>query len=183
MTVQTLITLLAVIWASPYTLLGLFLGSIGLCTGGRGRIIGRVVEFYGGGVKWLLHRFPDGQFTLALTLGHTVLGQGGKVEEGHGASDINRDARTRSTDMRKMFRLGGPSPANGLPCELLPNMMHVQVLSGNPRPARVGVEVRRAVAVMGMGLLGRVRPYGMAARECTHEDDVYARRWPVPVCA
>ena len=34
-----------------------------------------MIEFYGGGVKWLLHRFPHGQFTMAFTLGHTVLGQ------------------------------------------------------------------------------------------------------------
>ena len=46
------------IWASPYTLLGLALGGIGLCTGGHVRIRGGVVEFYGGGVKWLLQRFP-----------------------------------------------------------------------------------------------------------------------------
>ncbi len=66
---------LAILWALPYTLLGLILGMVGLCTGGRARVRGRVVEFYGGGVKWLLQRFPDGQFTLALTLGHTILGQ------------------------------------------------------------------------------------------------------------
>jgi hypothetical protein len=29
----------------------------------------------GGGVKWLLHRFPHGQYAMAFTLGHTVLGQ------------------------------------------------------------------------------------------------------------
>jgi hypothetical protein len=32
MTVQTFIVILVIIWASPYTLLGLFLGFIGLCT-------------------------------------------------------------------------------------------------------------------------------------------------------
>ena len=74
-TANKLRCLLAIIWASPYTLLGLFLGGIGLCTGGRVRIRGGVVEFYGGGVKWLLRRFPTGQFTLAFTLGHTILGQ------------------------------------------------------------------------------------------------------------
>ena len=52
-----LIRLLAIIWASPYTLLGLFLGFIGICTGGHARIRGRVIEFYGGGVKWLLQQF------------------------------------------------------------------------------------------------------------------------------
>lgn len=80
-----LLRLLAILWASPYTLLGLVVGSAGLCTGGRARIRGRVIEFYGGGVKWLLQRFPDGQFTLALTLGHTILGQT------DAALDISRD--------------------------------------------------------------------------------------------
>jgi hypothetical protein len=36
---------------------------------------GRVVEFYGGGVKWLLQQFFWGEGAMALTLGHTVLGQ------------------------------------------------------------------------------------------------------------
>lgn len=65
----------AFLWASPYTILGLFIGVVGLCSGGRARIRGPVVEFHGGGVKWFLHRMPLGQFTMALTLGHTVLGQ------------------------------------------------------------------------------------------------------------
>jgi hypothetical protein len=66
---------LGIIWASPYTLVGLFLGGIGLCAGGRARIRGYTVEFYGGGVKWLVTRLPHGQLTLAVTLGHTILGQ------------------------------------------------------------------------------------------------------------
>jgi hypothetical protein len=77
--------LLAILWASPYTLLGLLLGLVGLCTGGRARVRGRVVEFYGGGVKWFLQQLPNGQFTLAFTLGHTVLGQT------DAALDISRD--------------------------------------------------------------------------------------------
>jgi hypothetical protein len=51
---------LAYLWASPYTLAGLLLGGIGLCTGGRARVRGRIIEFYGGGIKWLIQRFPDG---------------------------------------------------------------------------------------------------------------------------
>ena len=66
---------LAILWASPYTLLGLLLGAIGLCTGGHAQVRGRVVEFYGGGVKWLLQQFFFGEGAMALTLGHTVLGQ------------------------------------------------------------------------------------------------------------
>jgi hypothetical protein len=75
MIARTFITILAMLWASPYTLVGLLLGFIGLCTGGRARIRGRVIEFYGGGVKWLLQRFFFGKGAMAVTLGHTVLGQ------------------------------------------------------------------------------------------------------------
>ncbi len=77
--------LLAIIWASPYTLLGIFFGSIGLCTGGRVRIRGRVIEFHGGSVKWLLQRFFFGEGAIAFTLGHTVFGQT------DAALDISRD--------------------------------------------------------------------------------------------
>jgi hypothetical protein len=73
--IKITLRLLAVLWASPYTVLGLIVGAMGICTGGHVQVRGRVIEFYGGGVKWLLHRFPHGQFTMAFTLGHTVLGQ------------------------------------------------------------------------------------------------------------
>lgn len=73
------------LWASPYTLLGLLIGGLGLCFGGRARIKGRTIEFYEGGTKWFLHRLPYGQFTLALTLGHTILGQT------EASLDISRD--------------------------------------------------------------------------------------------
>jgi len=53
----------------------MFLGVIGLCTGGRGRIRGRTIEFYGGGVQWMVRRLPAGEYTMAITLGHTILGQ------------------------------------------------------------------------------------------------------------
>lgn len=71
----TILLVLRLLWASPNTVLGLGIGGLGLCFGGRVRKRGRVIEFYDGGVKWLLHRLPHGQFTLALTLGHVILGQ------------------------------------------------------------------------------------------------------------
>jgi hypothetical protein len=71
---STLLRVFAILWASPYTLLGLLAGAIGLCTGGHARLRGRVIEFYGGGVKWLLERFFFGRGAMAFTLGHTVLG-------------------------------------------------------------------------------------------------------------
>ena len=82
---RILFQILAIVWASPYTLIGLFLGGIGLCTGGRARIRGRAIEFYGGAVKWLVIHLPHGQFTLAFTLGHTILGQS------DASLDISRD--------------------------------------------------------------------------------------------
>ena len=63
------------LWASPNSLLGLLLGVTGCCFGGKVRIRGNTIEFYDGGTKWLIHRLPHGQFTLALTLGHVILGQ------------------------------------------------------------------------------------------------------------
>jgi hypothetical protein len=82
---KTLLKLLVIVWASPYTLLGLTIGGIGLCTGGRARVCRPVIEFHGGAVNWLIHHLPRGQFVLAFTLGHTVLGQT------EAALDIARD--------------------------------------------------------------------------------------------
>ena len=66
---------LGFIWASPYTLIGLLIGVVGLCTGGRTRVRGRTIEFWGGFATWFVTHLPHGQFTLAITLGHTILGQ------------------------------------------------------------------------------------------------------------
>lgn len=72
---MNVLTPLKVLWAFPNTMIGLVIGSFGLVTGGRVRIRGRAIEFYDGGVKWFIHLLPHGQFTLALTLGHVILGQ------------------------------------------------------------------------------------------------------------
>ena len=67
--------ILARLGAAPYTLLGAALGLGGLCTGGRVRMRAGIVEFYGGGVRWLLDRFFFGRGAQAMTLGHVVLGK------------------------------------------------------------------------------------------------------------
>lgn len=36
---------------------------------------GRAIEFHGGAVRWLVSHSPLGAATLAITLGHTILGQ------------------------------------------------------------------------------------------------------------
>lgn len=70
-----LLQFLKILWASPYSLLGLSIGAVGLCSGGRARLRAGIVEFYGGAVTAFVRRLPGGQFTLAITFGHTVLGQ------------------------------------------------------------------------------------------------------------
>ncbi len=72
---RLVLQLFAFAWASPYTLFGLSIGTLGLLTGGEAHRRGRTIEFHGGAVKWLILRLPRGQFTLAMTLGHTILGQ------------------------------------------------------------------------------------------------------------
>jgi len=63
------------VWAGPWTLAGLLVGLLGLVTGGGAQRRGRVIEFYGGAVTWLLRHLPGGPFAMAMTLGHVVLGQ------------------------------------------------------------------------------------------------------------
>ena len=65
--------LLLVVWTSPWTLLGIGVGLLGLVSGGRGRRNGGTLEFYGGAVTWCLDHFPGTPF--AMTLGHTILGR------------------------------------------------------------------------------------------------------------
>lgn len=60
------------IWAFPWTIVGAGIGAAGLLTGGRVQRHGRVLEFYGGGLSWLLDRLPAQP--MAMTIGHTVLG-------------------------------------------------------------------------------------------------------------
>jgi len=64
-----------VLWASPYTAIGLAGGLIGLLTGGRMRRRGGCIECHGGFVQWLLRRFFRGRGAMAMVLGHVILGQ------------------------------------------------------------------------------------------------------------
>jgi hypothetical protein len=64
---------LAIVWASPYTLLGLFAGALGLCSGGGVRWRAGVVEFHGRAIDWFLRRLPVEP--IAITFGHVVLGR------------------------------------------------------------------------------------------------------------
>lgn len=70
-----MIRVLRLLWASPYSLLGAAIGLIGLATGGGGRVRDGVAEFHGGFTRWVVRHSPLGETTLAITLGHTVIGQ------------------------------------------------------------------------------------------------------------
>lgn len=63
------------LWASPYTLIGVAVGLVGLMSGGKVQVRRGVVEFHGGFVQWALRRLPTGPTTAAMTLGHSILGQ------------------------------------------------------------------------------------------------------------
>ena len=63
------------LWAGPYSLLGFAIGLLGICSGGGVQLRRGAVEFHGGFVRRFLHFLPGGQFVLAMTLGHTILGQ------------------------------------------------------------------------------------------------------------
>lgn len=60
-------------WAAPATAIGLAFVGVGVCTGATVRVVDGVVEAYGGGLTWLMHRKSTGM--LAVTLGHVVLGR------------------------------------------------------------------------------------------------------------
>ena len=59
-----------VIWALPWSLCGLMLGLAAIATGGRCQRVGRVLEFHGGVLPWLLDWMPISGGAAAMTLGH-----------------------------------------------------------------------------------------------------------------
>lgn len=65
--------LLALVWVSPASALGCLLALAALASGGTVRRRGRVMEVYGGVASRFLQRCP--QEPIAMTLGHTVIGQ------------------------------------------------------------------------------------------------------------
>lgn len=70
-----MLRLLRLLWASPYSVLGLAVGAIGLATGGGVRAREGILEFYGGFTRWIVRHSPLGECCAAITLGHTVIGQ------------------------------------------------------------------------------------------------------------
>src|SRR5687767_827443 len=75
MLMSRLLLILAIAWASPWTLLGLVAGVIGWTTGGEIQRTGKVVECYGGLLRWALLKAPIVGGASAMTLGHVVIGR------------------------------------------------------------------------------------------------------------
>lgn len=71
---KRLLFVLSIIWASPYSLLGLFVGVLGCMTGGRAQRKGCALEFHGGLVRPFLF-YLCGPWVSAITFGHTILGR------------------------------------------------------------------------------------------------------------
>ena len=71
---NTTLRVLGFVWASPWTLVGLTFGAVGLLSGGRGRRRGRILEFHGGAIQFAMTRMP-GVKAAAMTWGHVVLGR------------------------------------------------------------------------------------------------------------
>ena len=71
---ENLIWLLT-IWTFPNTLLGLAIGYLGVFSGGKVQRVDGCWEFHGGIVTRLLRFAPTGSGAMAMTLGHTILGQ------------------------------------------------------------------------------------------------------------
>jgi hypothetical protein len=72
---RKLLKLLKVIWASPYSLIGILIGLLGVATGGKMRWRDGAVEFFGGATRQFVRRLPTGIHTAGFTLGHVILGQ------------------------------------------------------------------------------------------------------------
>ena len=70
---KTAPAVLAIAWASPWTLFGLLNGGLALLSGGHCQRSGRVLEFWGGWAAVFLRTFPLLRGASAVTFGHTIL--------------------------------------------------------------------------------------------------------------
>ena len=70
-----LLSAIFVIWALPWTMCGLLVGLVAIASGGGYERVGRVLEFHGGALPWLLGIVPITGGAAAVTLGHVVIGR------------------------------------------------------------------------------------------------------------
>jgi hypothetical protein len=71
--IVVVLTFLKVVWASPNTLLAGTVGLVNMAAGGRVQIRRGCIEFYGGPVRFILRRLPNGPIS-AMTFGHVIIG-------------------------------------------------------------------------------------------------------------
>jgi hypothetical protein len=62
-----------ILWALPWTVLGLLLGGLAVLSGGKVQRVGRVIEFHGGWLNRTLRYVPIAGGAAAMTLGHVVI--------------------------------------------------------------------------------------------------------------
>ena len=74
LSIQQVLFVLSIFWASPYSLFGIFVGILGCLTGGSVQKRGIALEFYGGATNVFL-RYVCGVWVSAITFGHTILGK------------------------------------------------------------------------------------------------------------
>ncbi len=70
-----LVKMLLIVWAAPYSAVGITIGLLGILSGGKGRYRAGALEFYGGFTTWFVRHLPLGELTIAMTLGHVIVGQ------------------------------------------------------------------------------------------------------------
>ena len=97
---RVFIKLIVILWASPYSLLGLAIACTGLCFGAKIRVRDGAVEGYGGLTAWAVRRLPTGPNTAGITLGHVILGQ---TDEGLRAVGLHERVHIRQFERWGFF--------------------------------------------------------------------------------
>lgn len=69
------ISLVKILWVSPWSLWGAAIGVMGILTGGGVQRRGRIVEFWGGLIPLFLRYFPFVAGSPVATFGHVVVGR------------------------------------------------------------------------------------------------------------
>ena len=69
------IILAKILWAAPWSIWGVLIGTLGLLSGGGVQRSGRILEFWGGFLPFFLRTFPFIAGSPVATFGHIVVGR------------------------------------------------------------------------------------------------------------
>ena len=97
-------TCLLVLWVSPYSLLGLCIGRLGMPTRRPRAERDGAFEFYEGFTAWFVRRLPTRPNTAGFTLGHVILGQ-----TGEGLELVGKHERVHVRQFERWGPLMGPA--------------------------------------------------------------------------